>query len=121
MSRTLDELLPEKPQSRLRIYAYSVEDDAHAGQLKVGQTAIGVKKRIQQQVVTGNFKNYTIHLDESAEREDGTLFTDHQVRARLVEKGFEIEPNENGRNLKKLGVLNKSIRIISNHIAYNNS
>ncbi|WP_421982475.1 restriction endonuclease [Roseibium sp.] len=28
-------------------------------------------------------------MDESAEREDGTVFTDHEVRAALVTKGFE--------------------------------
>ena len=33
-------------------------------------------------------KNYTIHLDESAERDDGSIFPDHEVRARLKAKGF---------------------------------
>ena len=30
MSKPIEELLPEKPEARLRIYAYSIEDDAHA-------------------------------------------------------------------------------------------
>ncbi|HPO38328.1 MAG TPA: restriction endonuclease, partial [Kiritimatiellia bacterium] len=36
---------------------------------------------------TANIKNYTIVLDELAERDDGTTFTDHEVRAALVKKG----------------------------------
>jgi hypothetical protein len=88
MSKHIDDLLPEKPEARLRIYAYSIEDQAHAGQLKIGQTTRDVKTRVQQQLKTAAIKNYTIHLDESAERVDGSVFTDHQVRGRLKAKGF---------------------------------
>ncbi|MGD1204833.1 DEAD/DEAH box helicase family protein [Mycobacterium seoulense] len=88
MSRPIEDLLPEKPEARLRIYAYSIEDDAHDGLLKIGQTTLDVKTRVEQQLKTAWIKNYTIHLDESADRDDGSIFTDHQVRARLTEKGF---------------------------------
>ena len=88
MSRPIEVLLPEKPEARLRIYAYSIEDDAHNGMLKVGQTTQGVKSRVHQQLKTAAIKNYTIHIDESAEREDGSVFSDHQVRDRLKAKGF---------------------------------
>jgi hypothetical protein len=88
MSKSEEELLPEKPEARLRIYAYSIEDDAHAGLLKIGQTTLDVKTRIEQQLKTAAIENYTIHLDESAERDDGSTFNDHQVRARLKAKGF---------------------------------
>lgn len=88
MSKSEEELLPEKPAARLRIYAYSIEDDAHAGLLKIGQTTLDVKTRIDQQLRTAAIENYTIHLDESAERDDGSTFSDHQVRARLKAKDF---------------------------------
>lgn len=88
MSKSEQELLPEKPEARLRIYAYSIEDDAHAGLLKVGQTTLDVKTRIEQQLKTAAIENYTIRLDESADRDDGSTFSDHQVRARLKAKGF---------------------------------
>jgi hypothetical protein len=88
MSKPIEALLPERPEARLRIYAYSIEDDAHSGLLKIGQTTLDVKTRITQQLKTAAIKNYTIHLDESAERADGSVFTDHQVRARLRAKGF---------------------------------
>jgi hypothetical protein len=38
MSKTIEEILTPKPEARPRIYAYSIEDPAHAGLLKVGQT-----------------------------------------------------------------------------------
>ncbi len=57
--------------------------------MKVGQTTQDVKKRVDQQLKTAAIKNYKIELNESAERDDGTLFRDHDVRARLKAKGFE--------------------------------
>lgn len=89
MSKAIDEILTPKPEARLRIYAYSIDDDAHKGLLKVGQTTRDVKARIDEQLRTAAIRNFRIELDEPAEREDGTLFSDHDVRAALVRKGFE--------------------------------
>lgn len=87
MSKTIEEILLPKPEARPRIYAYSIADKAHSGQLKVGQTTRNVKQRVAEQLKTANIKNYTIVLDASAERDDGTTFTDHEVRAALARKG----------------------------------
>ncbi|MDY0340794.1 MAG: GIY-YIG nuclease family protein, partial [Coriobacteriia bacterium] len=89
MSRTIDDILASKPQARPRIYAYSIDDEAHRGLLKVGQTTRDVKARVDEQVKTAAIKNYTIEIDEPAERDDGTVFTDYEVRAALARKGFE--------------------------------
>ena len=86
MNKTIEEILAPKPEARPRIYAYSIADEAHEGLLKVGQTTRDVKQRVAEQVKTAAIKNYTIELDESAERDDGTIFTDHDVRAALVRK-----------------------------------
>ncbi|MBW7964142.1 restriction endonuclease [Bradyrhizobium sp. BR 10261] len=86
---TIEEILEPKPEARPRIYAYSIDDQAHAGLLKVGQTTRDVKRRVAEQVKTAAIKNYTIELDESGERDDGTIFSDHEVRAALRKKGFE--------------------------------
>ena len=86
---TIDEVLPPKPVARPRIYAYAIADAAHHGQLKVGQTTRDVKQRVAEQLKTAAIQNFTIELDEPAERDDGSLFTDHEVRAALVKKGFE--------------------------------
>jgi hypothetical protein len=88
MSKTIEEILAPKPVARPRIYAYSIDDKAHAGLLKVGQTTRDVKQRVAEQLKTANIKNYKIELDVVAERGDGTTFTDHEVRAALVRKGF---------------------------------
>jgi len=86
---TIDQILAVKPKARPRVYAYSIDDKAHEGLLKVGQTTRDVRQRVAEQVKTAAIKNYKIELDESAERDDGTIFTDHQVRAALANKGFE--------------------------------
>jgi len=88
MPRPDFELFPPKPDARLRIYAYSIDDEAHAGQLKVGQTTQDVKTRVAQQLKTAAILNYEIVLKEPADRPDGTTFSDHDVRARLKAKGF---------------------------------
>lgn len=89
MSKTIEELLAPKPEARPRIYAYSIDDEAHRGLLKVGQTTRDVKQRVAEQLKTAGIKNYRIELDEPAERNDGSTFTDHDVRAALVRKGFD--------------------------------
>jgi hypothetical protein len=88
MSKTIEEILAPKPEARPRIYAYSIADEAHKGLLKVGQTTRGVKQRVAEQLKTAAIKNYKIELDELAERDDGTIFTDHEVRAALARKRF---------------------------------
>ena len=90
MSRPIEELLPEKPEARLRIYAWSTtEIPKYEGCLKVGQTTYkDVKVRIKQSQGVAPVK-YSLEVDESAERDDGTFFRDSAVRDRLKEKGFE--------------------------------
>ncbi|MEW6216578.1 MAG: DEAD/DEAH box helicase family protein [Candidatus Bipolaricaulota bacterium] len=89
MNRPIEEILAPKPKARPRIYAYSIADEAHNGLLKVGQTTRDVKQRVDEQVKTAAIKNYRIELDEPAERSDGTVFSDHDVRTALTRKGFE--------------------------------
>jgi hypothetical protein len=86
MSKAIDEILAPKPEGRPRIYAYAIHNEAHKGQLKIGQTTRNVKQRVAEQVKTAAI-DYTIELDESAARDDGSIFTDHQVRAALVKRG----------------------------------
>ena len=89
MSKPIEDILAPKPEARPRIYAYAIADAAHQGLLKVGQTTRDVKHRLAEQLRTAAIKNYTIELDELAERVDGSIFTDHEVRAALKKKGFE--------------------------------
>lgn len=89
MSRSTDELLPPRPSGDLRIYAYSIDDEHHAGWLKIGQTTRDVKSRVLEQTRTAAIKNYKIELDESAVRDDGTWVGDSELRERLKAKGFK--------------------------------
>lgn len=89
MSRSIEEILAPKPEAKPRIYAYSIADKAHKGQLKIGQTTRDVKQRIAEQLKTAAITNYKIELDEPATRDDDSIFSDHEVRAALVKKGFE--------------------------------
>ena len=88
MNNTIETILTPKPTARPRIYAYSIADAAHAGQLKIGQTTRDVTQRIAEQLKTAAITNFRIELDEPAERPDGSVFRDHDVRAALIKKGF---------------------------------
>ncbi|MDZ4098606.1 MAG: hypothetical protein U1E13_07865, partial [Methylophilaceae bacterium] len=57
---SIDDILAPKPEARPRIYAYSIDDEAHAGLLKVGQTTRNVKSRVSEQLRTAAIKNFRI-------------------------------------------------------------
>lgn len=85
---SIDEVLAPKPEVQPRIYAYSIDAQTHQGLLKVGQTTRSVQQRVAEQVKTAAVQ-FRIELDESAVRDDGSIITDHAVRAALVKKGSE--------------------------------
>ncbi|WP_430419343.1 GIY-YIG nuclease family protein [Phenylobacterium sp.] len=85
---TVEEVLTPRPEARPRIYAYSIADAAHEGLLKVGQTTRDVRRRVAEQLKTAAIENFTIELNEAAERDDGSVFSDHAVREALRRKGF---------------------------------
>lgn len=89
MNKPIEQVLVEKPVSRPRIYAYSIADSAHHGLLKIGQTTRDVRHRIAEQLRTAAIENYTIELESFAERDDGSVFSDFEVRDALKRKGFE--------------------------------
>ena len=89
MSKSIEELLPEKLEARLRIYAWSTNEIIKfQGCLKVGQTTQEVNTRIKQSQGVAQVP-YVLEVDELAERLDGTVFRDSTVRERLKQKGFE--------------------------------
>ena len=89
MSKTIEELLPEKTPARLRIYAWSTDEiQKYKGCLKVGQTTQEVNTRIVQSQGQARYK-YVLEVNEPAEKIDGTIFRDSAVRERLKQKGFE--------------------------------
>jgi len=95
MSKPNEDIFAPKPEARPRIYAYSIADAAHAGLLKVGQTTRDVKQRVAEQLRTAAIRNYTIELDEPAERHDGTLFSDLMCARRWSGRACRVR-NWNG-------------------------
>ena len=94
MSKSIDSILKARPQARPRIYAYSIADADHDGLLKIGQTTRDVRARVGEQLGTAAITNYRIELDEPAERHDGSIITDHEVRDALKAKGFNNPTRE---------------------------
>lgn len=89
MGKPIEQILSPKPEARPRVYAYSIDDKAHAGLLKIGQTTRNVQQRVSEQLKTAAIKNFRIEFDGDAVRDDGSVFSDHEVRAALVRKGFD--------------------------------
>ncbi len=70
------------------IYAY--EDESFKGLLKIGYTSNDAVKRIKEQYpVIRPKKTWSLVMEESAVKHDGTIITDHEVRRKLINKGFK--------------------------------
>ena len=83
------EFFPPRPESHPMIYAYADSNPQYKGLLKVGYTEKDVERRVAQQYPTkrpDGLVPYKIVLAESAMRNDGTCFTDHDVHHLLRKK-----------------------------------
>jgi hypothetical protein len=90
------EFFPPRPPSRPTLYAYEDTNPQYAGLLKVGYTTVEAQSRVAQQYPTlrpGKLP-YRIVLDESAMRNDGTVFTDHDVHRMLRLNGVKNPEGE---------------------------
>ena len=88
MTKKIEKILVPKPAVRPRIYAYSIQQDSHSGQLKIGQTTRSTQARVAEQLRTAAIKNYRIEIDEPADRPGGDPITDHEVRSVLKRNGL---------------------------------
>jgi hypothetical protein len=78
------------------LYAYDDSNPQYTGLLKVGYTTVGVQGRVAQQYPTlrpGPLP-YRIVIEESAMRNDGTVFTDHDVHRMLRLNGIKNPKGE---------------------------
>jgi len=93
------EFFIQRPAVTPTIYAYElVGVNSHKGYIKVGFTDRDVETRVKEQLHTSGIE-YKILLKESAMRNDGTCFTDHEIHKVLKRKGFiqlkeELDKNE---------------------------
>lgn len=85
----LQDFFPPRPDAHPMIYAYEDTNPQYKGLLKVGYTEQSVEKRVAQQYPTKRPDGsvpYRIVLAESAMRNDGSCFTDHDVHRILKKK-----------------------------------
>ncbi len=87
---------PPRPESRPTIYAYEDTNPQYAGLLKVGYTTVDARSRVAQQYPTlrPGKAPYRIVLEEPAMRNDGTVFTDHDVHRMLRINGVKNPEGE---------------------------
>ena len=84
-----NEFFAQRPAVTPTIYVYKLNGvNSHEGYVKVGYTERNVEQRIYEQMHTSGIP-YTILYQESAMREDGSCFMDHDVHAILKRKGFK--------------------------------
>ena len=80
---------PPRPAATPTIYAYElVGVESHAGLLKVGYTDRDAQLRVAEQLKTARLK-YNIVFEESAMKNDGSSFTDHDIHRHLRRRKFE--------------------------------
>jgi len=90
------EFFPPRPDVAPTIYAYEDTNPQYAGLLKVGYTTVDVKTRVAQQYPTlkpGKLP-YQIVFEESAMRQDGSAFTDHDVHRMMRKMGVKNPSGE---------------------------
>jgi len=90
------EFFPPRPDARPTIYAYEETNPQLDGLLKVGYTTKSALERVAAQfpVIKPGKLPYRILLEESAMRNDGTAFLDHDVHRYLRAIGIKNEAGE---------------------------
>ena len=90
------EFFPPRPESKPTIYAYEDTNQQYQGLLKVGYTTLDAQTRVAQQYPTlrPGKPPYRIVFDESAMRNDGTAFTDHDIHRYLRSAGVKNPDGE---------------------------
>ena len=84
-----NEFFRQRSKVKPMIYAYEIPGEEYRGLLKIGYTEIDVDKRVAQQFPTkrpDGTTPYRIVYRESAMKNDGSCFTDHDVHKMLRKK-----------------------------------
>jgi hypothetical protein len=82
------QFFPLRPSANPTIYAYElVNVPTHAGLLKIGYTDRDAQTRVAEQLKTSALP-YKIVVEQSAMRNDGSAFTDHDVHRYLRKQGI---------------------------------
>ena len=88
------DFFPPRPSTNPSIYAYElVGVITHSGLIKIGFTDRDARSRIAEQLKTARLK-YKIVYEESAMRNNGSSFTDHDIHRYLRKQGFQNSEGE---------------------------
>ena len=88
------EFFPPRPDAKPTVYVYELVDvPTHTGLVKVGYTDRDAQRRIKEQLGTSAVKYKIIH-HESAMKNDGSAFSDHEVHRHLRKQGIENPEGE---------------------------
>ena len=89
------DFFPSRPETTPIIYAYEDSNPQYKGMLKIGYTTKGAQERVAAQYPTlrPGKAPYKIVFEESAMKNDGTVFDDHEVHRYLRSIGVK---NPNG-------------------------
>ena len=88
------EFFPPRPSTNPTIYAYELMGvPNHLGLLKVGFTDRDAQKRVKEQLGTSAV-SYKIVFEQSAMKNDGSSFTDHDIHRYLRKKGIHNPEGE---------------------------
>jgi hypothetical protein len=90
------EFFPPRPESKPTIYAYEDTNPQYQGLLKIGYTTVDAQTRVARQYPTlrPGKPPYRVVLEESAMRNDGTVFSDHDVHRYLKIVGVKNPEGE---------------------------
>src|SRR5688500_15045147 len=90
------DFFPPRPDATPTIYAYEDTNPQYMGLLKIGYTAKNVQERVAAQYPTlrPGKAPYRIVFENSAMKNDGTVFTDHEVHRYLRSVGFKNPDGE---------------------------
>lgn len=90
------EFFPPRPDTHPAIYAYEDTNPQYKGLLKIGYTTVDVQGRVAQQYPTlrPGAAPYRIVFEESAMKNDGTVFDDHEVHRHLRSIGIKNSKGE---------------------------
>ena len=98
MADIFDSYVSSKSAANPIIYAYSDPRFPHC--LKVGYTDRPIEERMKEHYPTllpNGDKPYTVHLTESAMRDDGSIFMDHDVHKILELRGIHALKDKTGK------------------------
>jgi len=91
-----DKFFPPRPEVIPSIYAYEDTNPQYSGLLKIGYTTLDIQTRVAQQYPTlrPGKPPFRLVLEESAMRNDGTTFTDHEIHRFLRSIGVKNPEGE---------------------------